>query len=195
MNESSPPHPDPFLFAVVFEGGLGLVAVGLGWLLNDPPARRIDWTLQGVGLGFAATVPLALGVWLCMKCSWRPFLHLLEMLDETFVPLFKECAIWKFGCIALFAGFGEEMLFRGVLQVALASPFPPDVGPVIGLLAASLLFGLLHWLTLTYAILAALIGLYLGGVWMVTGNLLVPTVVHAVYDFWALIYLVRLRKT
>lgn len=195
MNESSSsPHPDPFLFAVVFEGGLGLVAVGLGWLLNDPPAQRIDWTLRGVGLGFAATVPLALSVWLCMKCPWRPFLRLLEVLDDTVVPLFKECETWKLAGIALFAGFGEEMLFRGVLQGALARPFQPDAGPVIGLLAASLLFGLLHWLTPTYAILAAVIGLYLGGLWMVTGNLLVPAVVHAVYDFWALMYLVRLRK-
>jgi membrane protease YdiL (CAAX protease family) len=85
------------------------------------------------------------------------------------------------------------MLFRGVIQNALSSLFPPDVGPLIGLVGASLLFGVLHWLTLTYAILATLIGLYLGGAWMATGNLLVPALVHAAYDFWALVYLVKIR--
>ncbi len=195
MDEPAPSHPDPFLFAVVFEGGLGLVAVGLGALLGDPPAQRIDWTLLGLLYGLLATIPLAAVVWLCLKCPWRPFRHLIEILNEMIVPLFGECGVWKLAGISLFAGFGEEMLFRGVLQNGLASPFEPNVGAVIGLVVASLLFGVLHWLTLTYAILAALIGLYLGGLWIATGNLLVPAVVHAVYDFWALVYLVKIRTT
>jgi len=193
MDEPALSHPDPFLFAVVFEGGLGLVAVGLGWVFGDPPAQHIDWTLGGLLFGLLATIPLALSVWLCVKRPWRPFQHLLDVLDETVIPLFKACEIWKLAGIALFAGFGEEMLFRGVVQNSLANLFEPDAGAVIGLLGASLLFGLLHWLTLTYAILAALIGLYLGGLWIATGNLLVPAVVHAVYDFWALVYLVKVH--
>jgi len=193
MDEPAPSYPDPFLFAVAFEGGLGLVAVGLGWLLGDPPALRIHWTLEGSLYGFLATIPLALGIWLCMKSPWRPFQQLLDLLNEKVVPLFDGCQIWEFAGIALFAGFGEEMLFRGIIQNALSNLFEPGVGSLIGLVGASLLFGLLHWLTLTYAILAALIGLYLGGVWIATGNLLVPAVVHAAYDFWALVYLVKIR--
>jgi hypothetical protein len=85
------------------------------------------------------------------------------------------------------------MLFRGVIQNAIADQFVDPVGVAAGWIAASLLFGLLHWVTLSYAVLATLIGLYLGGLWIVTGNLLVPAVVHALYDFWALVYLVRFR--
>jgi membrane protease YdiL (CAAX protease family) len=51
------------------------------------------------------------------------------------------------------------------------------------------LFGLLHPITPTYAVLAALMGAYLGGVWLASGNLLVPIVAHALYDFIALAYL------
>ena len=36
-----------------------------------------------------------------------------------------------------------------------------------------------------------LMGLLLGGLWIATGNLLVPIVAHAVYDFLALVWLVK----
>jgi membrane protease YdiL (CAAX protease family) len=34
----------------------------------------------------------------------------------------------------------------------------------------------------------------LGGLWVITDNLLVPAVVHALYDFWALIYLLKIHR-
>jgi len=60
-------------------------------------------------------------------------------------------------------------------------------------LIASVLFGLFHPITPTYAALAAAIGLYLGWLWLACGNLLTPIVTHALYDFLALAYLVKLR--
>jgi membrane protease YdiL (CAAX protease family) len=45
-----------------------------------------------------------------------------------------------------------------------------------------------------YLVLAGLIGLYLGGIWLATGNLLVPIIAHAMYDFVALVYFVKTRK-
>jgi len=51
----------------------------------------------------------------------------------------------------------------------------------------------LHTITPAYALLAALIGLYLGGIWMATDNLLVPITIHAVYDFLVLLYLIKTR--
>src|SRR5262249_54526611 len=62
-------------------------------------------------------------------------------------------------------------------------------GPWLGLAAASVLFGLLHAVTPTYAVLATLMGGYLGGLWMATGNILAPIIVHALYDFVVLYYL------
>jgi membrane protease YdiL (CAAX protease family) len=43
-------------------------------------------------------------------------------------------------------------------------------------------------------IVATVIGAYLGVLWLWTGNLMTPIVVHALYDFVALIYLLRVHK-
>ena len=62
-------------------------------------------------------------------------------------------------------------------------------GPGIALVIASLLFGVAHALTPAYFVLATLIGFYLGGLYIATGNLLVPVLVHFLYDWLALAWL------
>jgi membrane protease YdiL (CAAX protease family) len=96
--------------------------------------------------------------------------------------------------ISLIAGVGEEMLFRGFLQTCLATWIGEPYGLILALVVASLTFGACHWLTTTYAALATLVGLYLGVVFYGSGNLLVPVVAHAVYDFAALMYLVKSQR-
>ncbi len=54
-----------------------------------------------------------------------------------------------------------------MIQITLAD----WLGPSGALLLASALFGLAHFLTPTYAALAALLGLYLGGLLIVSDNL------------------------
>ena len=66
---------------------------------------------------------------------------------------------------------------------------------IVALVLASGLFGACHLLTWTYAILAALIGAYLGLLWIWTGNLLTPMITHAVYDFAALVYFLRFYRS
>jgi membrane protease YdiL (CAAX protease family) len=61
----------------------------------------------------------------------------------------------------------------------------------VGVLLTSLLFGALHSITLTYAVLAAVMGAYLSFVWMYTENLLVVVIAHALYDFLVLMWLLR----
>jgi membrane protease YdiL (CAAX protease family) len=87
--------------------------------------------------------------------------------------------------ISVLAGVGEEALFRGLVQDTLAAWMPLGVA----LALASLLFGLLHAVTPTYAVLATLMGAYLGGLYLWTGGLLAPMVTHGVYDFAVLLYL------
>ena len=111
------------------------------------------------------------------------------------VPLFRECRLLDLAVISALAGLGEEMLFRGVVQQAVADWVDGERGIWVGLALAALLFGLVHMITPTYAVLAGLIGLYLGWIWIATDrNLLVPIVTHAAYDFLALVYLVKVRK-
>ena len=93
--------------------------------------------------------------------------------------------------MALLAGLGEETLFRGVIQPALAAHLP--LAAAVATTGA--LFGLAHWITPTYALLAGLVGAYLGVLFVVSDNLLVPILAHALYDVVALALLVRVKPT
>jgi membrane protease YdiL (CAAX protease family) len=181
------------LAAAIFEGSLVPVAIGLGWLLKSPPLATLHVEGYAALLGLAATLPPLTLFWLCLKCPWRPFAEIAKITDETLVPLFRDCRLVELAIIATLAGIGEEMLFRGVIQAAAAVEIGGQRGVWLGLLLASVLFGLLHAITPTYAILAGLIGLYLGGLWLASGNLLTPVVAHGAYDFLALMYLMRAR--
>jgi hypothetical protein len=176
--------------AVVFEGGLAVIAWLLGWLLHlkRPPLEQIVWDPAAIAWGAAATLPLLLALWLCTRFPLGPLKALKRVVQQSIVPIFGGCTLVDFALISLVAGIGEEMLFRGVVQEGLSQL---SASPWLALGLASLLFGLVHPITTTYAVLAALIGLYLGALWLATGNLLVPIVTHALYDFGALLYLVR----
>jgi uncharacterized protein len=181
------------LSAATFEGGLAIVAVALGWLLGQPPLATFHFDFYQAGLGIAATLPPLVLFWLCLKCPLRPFETIAQILDEMLVPLLRDCRLVELAIIAALAGVGEEMLFRGIVQAAVAAEIGGPHGIWLGLFIAAVLFGLLHPITPTYALLAGLIGLYLGGLWLASGNLLAPIVAHGVYDFVALVYLVRMR--
>jgi membrane protease YdiL (CAAX protease family) len=115
---------------------------------------------------------------------WEPLRRLSREIEETVAPLFAGCPPLALALVSLAAGVGEEALFRGVIQTALGEA----VHPAVGLLGASLLFGLTHLVTPTYALLAGVLGLYLGAITMATGNLLPAIVAHALYDFVALVF-------
>lgn len=181
-----PPRPVSIaLLAIGFELGLAIVAVGLGWLLGYPAAAGVHWTPSALFWGAVGTLPLMAGSWWVSLADWAPLRRVTRELREKIIPLFARCGVLEFAAIAVAAGVGEELLFRGVLQRALAGA----IGPLGGLVIASVLFGLAHLVTRTYAVLAGLVGLYLGGLFLAFDNLLVPIVVHALYDFVALVYL------
>jgi membrane protease YdiL (CAAX protease family) len=85
------------------------------------------------------------------------------------------------------------MLFRGLVQNGLAERFGLPFGPWIGLLVASAVFGLAHMISTTYALVAMVIGIYLGLLLVVTDSIATPIVAHGLYDFVALLYLLRRR--
>jgi membrane protease YdiL (CAAX protease family) len=176
--------------AIVFEGGLVVLAWGLGWLLESPPFGRVYLRWQDIVLGAVATCPPLLAMFWCTRLQWGPFPGLMREVEERLVPLFAGCSHFHFALISMLAGFGEEALFRGVIQTTLAD----WLNPWMALAVASALFGLGHLITPTYAVLAGLLGLYLGGLAMVYDNLLLAIVVHTLYDFVALIYLLHKYK-
>jgi len=181
--------------AALFEGSLAVLAVSIGWALDRPPLVTFRFNAIDLGWGIFATLPPLGLLWLCMKIQWQPFARIMRILDETFVPLFRQCSILELAVIALLAGMGEEMLFRGIVQGWVADKAGGTYGIGIGLAVSAAIFGLLHSVTPTYALLAGGIGLYLGAIWLVTSNLLVPITSHALYDFLAILYLLNLRKS
>jgi len=189
FNESS---PSVFRTAIVVEGGLVLLALVVGWLFGQPPLEQIEWTMRGTLLGLAAAVPMVAALVLMTRFPVGPFAELEEVVRRMIVPLFRPCTLLELAMICALAGLGEEMLFRGVAQAGLERA---SGSPWLALAVASVLFGLAHPITLAYAVLAGLIGVYLGWLLLATDNLLVPIVTHAAYDFVALVYLLRAGKT
>lgn len=110
-------------------------------------------------------------------------------MEAQLAPLFAGVGRSEVVLVALAAGAAEEALFRGVLQTALDARLPAALA--IGI--AGLLFGAAHWVSTSYAVLAAVVGVYLGTLFHLTGNLLAPVTAHALYDVVALSILARVK--
>jgi hypothetical protein len=113
-----------------------------------------------------------------------------EFLESVVRPWLAGWPAWQFAVVSAVAGVAEEALFRVWLQ----GWFETALGPLVAWGAASILFGLVHWLTPGYLVAATVLGLWFGGLWWLTGTLWVPAVAHAVYDFVALLWLMRWRR-
>lgn len=175
------------LLGIGFEAGLIVVAFLLGWPLQTPPLATLHFELAALAVGLAAAVPMFLGLLVVERSTLPPLRRLGVLFDEVGRPFFAPFTKLDLACLSVLAGVGEEMLFRGVAQAALSG----WLGLWWGVALASVLFGVLHALTPTYAILATLAGVYLGALWLLTDNLLAPILAHAAYDLVALLYLLR----
>jgi membrane protease YdiL (CAAX protease family) len=167
-----------------------LLAIVLGALFGVAPlaTAKLDW--RGIGAGALATVPMLL-LFAALWASERESLRLIkERVNKAVRDLFPDASLAQLACVSAVAGAGEEIFFRGFLQGGLEHAFGRWPALAIG----SLVFGLAHPVTRAYVALAALLGLYLGAVWIFTGNLLVPIVAHGLYDFVALATLARRRN-
>jgi len=148
---------------------------------------RLDAVAAGYGI--VATLPLVGLLRWCLRTEWEPMRRLVSLVEEHLTPYLAGASAGGIVLVSLMAGIGEEVLFRGVIQAGLADRLPAWLA--VGI--AALVFGAAHWLTMSYAVFAALIGVYLGVLFLVTENLLVPAVTHALYDVVALSVLVRLK--
>ncbi|SIO45466.1 hypothetical protein SAMN05444166_4867 [Singulisphaera sp. GP187] len=186
------PTPDQgavVVAAVLFEGGLAPLALAIGRLVGQPPLEGFTWSIRDAFLGVLAALPMYAAFQVLMRWRIGPLDRIRRFFEAELTPLLGSRPDADLALIALAAGVGEEMLFRGVLQGGLAH----WLGTWEGLVAASLLFGLLHPITTTYVLVAGLLGAYLGAVWIFSGNLLVVMIAHALYDFLALRTLLRGR--
>jgi membrane protease YdiL (CAAX protease family) len=172
--------------AAAFEGSLALAGVALGWLFGTKPLATLTWDPLAIAWGTAATLPMFAVLFCIVWLPWGPFARLLQIVDEMIQTFFRGASLFDLAVVALMAGIGEEVLFRGFVQAGLVRLTGSQM---VGLIGAGVLFGLVHAITRTYAILATVVGIYLGLLWIYSGNLLAPILAHAIYDFGALWYL------
>lgn len=182
------PWPDRGMLvwlALAVEGGLILLSFALGWLLDTPPLASWRWSSYDVARALLWTLPLLGGVAVIYLVPIGPLRHLRETCDQVLRPLLRPLRAIDVLLFALLAGVGEEMFFRGVLQVWLTE----HLGFWPGLILTSALFGLTHPVSFTYAVAVALVGVYLGWLFYLADNLLVVILIHGVYDWLVMTFL------
>jgi uncharacterized protein len=166
---STADRSDGFAMAVVVEAGLALIALVLAWLFQVP--LRAQFAPLGRPLvvaflrGLLATLPMLIVFW-CLVNSKRQLLRQLrEQVQWLVQEIFPSGSVVQFAMVAALAGVGEELLFRGVVQTKLVS----WTTPVVGLLLASILFGLAHALSKLYFLFAVAVGAFRahGGPWII----------------------------
>lgn len=117
--------------------------------------------------------------------------RLVALVVDQLGPLLALRSPVELVLLAGAAGLAEELFFRGVMQAGLARVLP-DWGAVLVTGAA---FGLAHFITPAYALLAGVAGVYLGGLFWLEGSLTAPIVAHAFYDLIALNYVARRSRS
>lgn len=179
------------VFASVFEGALLLVAYLMGWFADIDPLETATSELSAVLVGLLAVIPLLALLWWGVQNPYSRVGTVTRQASDFVSQYLGGTSVAGFAFISLLAGLGEEALFRGVLQVLIGK----YSNVWIGLIAASALFGLAHAVSRAYAVVAGIIGAYLGLLYLYTGNIVAPIVCHAAYDFIALVCLSRFRST
>ena len=161
-----------------------ILAFSISIFTKVDPLGTFSVSVKALALGLLAVLPM-LGV-----------LVALEVIKHPVVLAFRERQIVFFSQIgfrftplriilmSLGAGIGEELLFRGALQAWLDQSIPTLVAIAI----PSLIFGLLHNANRIYMIIAGGIGAYLGLIFALSGNILIPVIAHTIYDIIAFAY-------
>lgn len=178
MDEMS--RTDFLNLAGVVEGGLVFLALGFGWVVGISPWDFMDWDLDAVGIGLLATLPMYL--------AFQLFKEPRDIAVEVLGGVLSRCRWDDMVLVAALAGFGEELFFRGVLQ-----PWIAAWSPITAFFLVNLLFGLVHFASVTYFFIATIVGMYLS--WLTYGigepNLWRAIVAHGAYDAIAFYLIVR----
>ncbi len=166
----------------LLQTALCLIGISLASLI--PGAyEKVNYQIhpQSLFVGLICSIPLLVfGYFFLSKNGQkiRPFREIFSMIEDSpFGRAIERGTLFWFLTISSIAGVFEELIFRGILQNQ------------IGLIPSALIFGLAHFVSWTYFVIATFIGLYLGTIYFLSEvNLIIPTVVHLVYDFVLLIW-------
>ncbi len=180
--------------AVVFYGIMIIIAVAIGgWWLN---LDLIEWhnrwetalwldVLLGAGLGVVTVIASRI---LEHTTQWA------RVLGEEFRKILGNLSPTQVMVLAVTSGVAEEVFFRGFLQQALSELWLQN--DWLGLVVASLIFGLIHVgpdrkKFLPWTIMAVVMGFGFGLLYLYTGNILAPVVAHFTINFFNLLHIAR----
>ena len=182
-----------FKSACYFEASLIFVAVILGWIADIDPFQNIYFSETAVAYGLIGTIPLFLMFLALEKIQGESVVKIRDLLLNTLGPGLHRYHWTDLFILAAIAGISEELLFRGVIQPWIEASW----GITAGLIGSNIVFGLVHAVTPLYAVLAALVGIYLGLSLDYGGerNLLIPVIIHGFYDFLAFVALMRVYRS
>jgi len=183
---------DFFKSACYFEAALILVAVVLGQIADINPFSHILFSESALAYGVIGTIPLFLMFLGMEQLQTKSVSHIRKLLLNTLGPSLHSYHWTDLFLLAALAGISEELVFRGVIQPWIEQSW----GLITGLIVSNILFGLAHAVTPFYAVLAALVGIYLGLSLDYSGerNLLTPIIIHSFYDLLAFVALMRVYR-
>lgn len=165
--------------AILFEGALIVVAGALGAWFEVDALEKLGWTTSALGWGVGATIPAFFLFLIGYRVPTSAFQDIRRFLLDALGPPLGRCRWYELLLIAAVAGLAEELLFRGVLH------------PLVGLFWSNVIFAVVHSVSPLYAVLAGLMGVYLGWIFDRSDNLLAPILTHALYDFLAFLVVAR----
>ena len=181
-----------FNSACFFEATLIPLAILLGWIGSINPFANIFFTETALVNGVIGTIPLILIFLAFEQIQAKSIGNIRRLLLDTLGPGLLHRHWTDLLILALIAGIAEELLFRGVIQPWIEQFW----GVTAGLVISNCMFGLVHAVTPLYALLAGIVGIYLGLSlnYGTEKNLLVPIIIHGLYDFLAFVALIRMYR-
>lgn len=165
-----------------------LIIPGLGWswasIGLQSPMSTLAATLCGI-LAVVLTLAFYIQVFYIRRISRTP--DGLDQLRQSMSgPLHmlpripKERALWVL--LSITAGICEEVLYRGFMPAYLNHIFP-SIPLLVAIVIAAALFGVGHLYQKLAGVLGTgLMGLVFGLLYFFTGSLILPMIVHALFD-------------
>ena len=169
-----------------------LAPVEIGWLQIGWVTRLVEAVIALFAVSVVA--PYFIVAW--KKLSGRPRKYAsAEALKRMmwFLPATASERAW-FAAVSVTAGICEEVLFRGfLLHYLLVVPWRLSL--TAALLVAAVIFGFQHlYQGAVGSVVSGVVGFLLSLLFLVTGNLLAPMVLHALLDLRMLVVLPAERK-
>lgn len=168
-----------------------IAMIGAGyalWRWSDPSgAPFVTLSAAQVLWGMALGAGMAFAAWTGFRMFPRIADTLVRMQAKPYGFLGGTLGWPAITVISLCAGMGEEALFRGGIQTWLGH----HIGVPAAIALSSAAFAAIHFARPVITAIIFVIGALFGIIYWQTGSLLMVMIGHALYDVWALRYLLN----